>query len=117
VTISRILLAGRMPSAVTASRRYRCAASSLTPRPLRASVRHEGSEYSVQTRLDQKQTDGSNQQTPATPYSRCRVVQRVGSTSARELKQLREENSRLKRLVADLTLDKAMLQDVVQKKW
>ena len=36
---------------------------------------------------------------------------------ARELTQLREENSRLKRVVADLTLDKVMLQDVVQKKW
>lgn len=36
---------------------------------------------------------------------------------ARELKQLREENTKLKRLVADLSLDKAMLQDVVQKKW
>lgn len=35
---------------------------------------------------------------------------------ARELKQLREENAKLKRLVADLTLDKLMLQDVVQKK-
>jgi len=34
----------------------------------------------------------------------------------RELKQLQEENSRLKRLVADLTLDKAMLQDVLSKK-
>jgi len=33
----------------------------------------------------------------------------------RELKQLQEENSRLKRLVADLTLDKAMLQDVLSK--
>ena len=36
---------------------------------------------------------------------------------ARELKQLREENARLKRVVADLTLDKVMLQDVVQKKF
>ena len=34
----------------------------------------------------------------------------------RELKQLQEENSRLKRLVADLTLDKAMLQEVLSKK-
>jgi putative transposase len=34
----------------------------------------------------------------------------------RELKQLQEENSRLKRLVADLTLDKGMLQDVLSKK-
>ena len=35
----------------------------------------------------------------------------------RELKQLREENSKLKRLVADLSLDKAMLQDINSKKW
>ena len=36
---------------------------------------------------------------------------------ARELKQFREENARLKRVVADLTLDKVMLQDVVQKQF
>jgi putative transposase len=36
---------------------------------------------------------------------------------AREVKQLREENTRLKRVVADLTLDKVMLQDVIQKKF
>lgn len=35
----------------------------------------------------------------------------------RELKQLQEENARLKRLVADLSLDKAILQDVAAKKW
>jgi putative transposase len=35
----------------------------------------------------------------------------------RQLKQLREENARLKRIVADLTLDKAMLQDVLSKKF
>ena len=34
----------------------------------------------------------------------------------RQLKQLQEENQRLKRLVADLTLDKTMLQDVLAKK-
>jgi putative transposase len=38
-------------------------------------------------------------------------------SEARELKQLRDENTRLKRVVADLTVDKAMLQDVVQKKF
>ena len=38
-------------------------------------------------------------------------------SEARELKQLRDENTKLKRVVADLTLDKVMLQDVVQKKW
>ena len=35
----------------------------------------------------------------------------------RELKQLQEENARLKRLVADLALDKTMLQDVLSKKF
>ncbi len=34
----------------------------------------------------------------------------------RQLKQLQEENGRLKRLVAELTLDKTMLQDVLSKK-
>ena len=34
----------------------------------------------------------------------------------RQLKQLQEENARLKRLVADLTLDKVMLQDVLGEK-
>jgi putative transposase len=33
-----------------------------------------------------------------------------------EMKLLEEENVRLKRLVADLSLDKAMLQDVVKRK-
>lgn len=34
----------------------------------------------------------------------------------RELRQLREENGRLKRLVADLTLDRQILQEIVAKK-
>jgi putative transposase len=34
----------------------------------------------------------------------------------RRLKQLEEENAKLKKLVADLSLDKAMLQDVLSKK-
>ena len=38
-------------------------------------------------------------------------------SEARELKQLRDEVGRLKRLVADLSLDKVMLQDIVQKKF
>jgi putative transposase len=38
-------------------------------------------------------------------------------SEARELKQLRDEVVRLKRLVADLSLDKVMLQDIVQKKF
>ena len=42
----------------------------------------------------------------------------VGMDAAeiRRLKQLEDENRRLKQLVADLTLDKQMLQDVLSKK-
>lgn len=40
----------------------------------------------------------------------------LGIAEVRRLKQLEEENRRLKRLVADLTLDKQMLQDVLSKK-
>ena len=36
---------------------------------------------------------------------------------AKRLKELENENVRLKRLVAELSLDKQMLQEVVQKKW
>ena len=39
------------------------------------------------------------------------------SDQVREFKQLQDENARLKRVVAELTLDKVILQDVVQKKW
>jgi putative transposase len=34
----------------------------------------------------------------------------------RELRQLREENAKLKRLVADLSLDRHVLQEIVRKK-
>lgn len=36
-------------------------------------------------------------------------------SEAQELKQLRDENARLKRMVADLSLDKDMLQSVIRK--
>ena len=41
---------------------------------------------------------------------------KLGLTEIRELRQLRDENARLKRLVADLTLDKVMLQGFASKK-
>ena len=41
----------------------------------------------------------------------------MGPTEIRRLKQLEDENTRLKKLVADLTLDKTMLQDVLKRKW
>lgn len=37
-------------------------------------------------------------------------------TEMKRLKQLEDENSRLRKLVADLSLDKEMLQDVVRRK-
>lgn len=40
----------------------------------------------------------------------------LGPSELRRLKQLEEENRNLKRLVADLSLDKSMLQDVVRRK-
>ena len=40
----------------------------------------------------------------------------LGLLEVRELRQLRDENARLKRLVADLTLDRHILQEVVKKK-
>lgn len=40
----------------------------------------------------------------------------LGVAEVRRLKQLEEENRKLKQLVADLSLDKAMLQDVLSKK-
>ena len=39
------------------------------------------------------------------------------SDQVRELKQLLDENVRLKKLVADLSLDKAILQDINSKTW
>lgn len=39
------------------------------------------------------------------------------ASEVRELKSLKEENQRLKRIVADLTLDKTILRDALGKKW
>lgn len=40
----------------------------------------------------------------------------LGVSEVRRLKQLEDENKRLKQLVANLTLDKHILQEVIQKK-
>lgn len=40
----------------------------------------------------------------------------LGLSELRELRQLREENGKLKRLVADLSLDRHVLQEIVAKK-
>ena len=54
--------------------------------------------------------------TDVTFYRWKKLYANLGVAEIRRLKQLEEENSRLKRLVADLTLDKQMLQDVLSKK-
>ena len=41
----------------------------------------------------------------------------LGLSELRELRQLREENRKLKQVVADLTLDKTILKEALGKKW
>lgn len=52
----------------------------------------------------------------ATFYSWKEQYAGLGVQELRELRQLREENGRLKRIVADLTLDRQILQEIVSKK-
>jgi putative transposase len=49
-------------------------------------------------------------------YSWKRKYAGLGISDLRELRQLREENRKLKTLVADLSLDKHILQEVLSKK-
>lgn len=53
----------------------------------------------------------------ATFYNLKKKFGGMGVTELRRLRQLEDENQRLKRLVADLSLDKEMLQDVIRKKF
>ena len=53
----------------------------------------------------------------ATFYRWKKQVAGMATVEIRRLKQLEEANTELKRLVADLSLDKTMLQDVLRKKW
>lgn len=49
-------------------------------------------------------------------YRWKKLYAHLGVAEIRRLKQLEEDNRRLKQLVADLTLDKQMLQEVLSKK-
>ena len=53
----------------------------------------------------------------ATFYNWKKKFGGMGVSELRRLRQLEDENQRLKRLVADLSLDKEMLQDVIRKKF
>jgi len=55
--------------------------------------------------------------TETTFYRWRRTYGTLGVSELRELKQLQEENRRLKRGVADLSLDKDILQEALRKKW
>lgn len=52
----------------------------------------------------------------ATFYNWKKKYGGLGVTELREVRMLKEENARLKRMVADLSLDKQMLQEVIKKK-
>jgi putative transposase len=52
----------------------------------------------------------------ATYYNWKKRYADMGLLEIRELRQLRDENARLKSLVADLTLDRHILQEVIKKK-
>jgi transposase-like protein len=94
---------------------------------LKKGVLHE--EETVRCRADCCGIEGSRGW-----HAGCRAIRRIGiseqtfyrwkkqyagldSDQARQLKQLQEENERLKKIVAELSLDKAMLADVIKKKW
>ena len=49
-------------------------------------------------------------------YTWKRKYSGIGLSELRELRQLRDENAKLKKLVADLSLDRHMLQEIVRKK-
>ena len=51
----------------------------------------------------------------ATFYVWKKKYGKLGLSELREIRQLRDENARLKRLVADLSLDKDALQYVIRK--
>ena len=55
--------------------------------------------------------------TEATFYRWKKRFGSLGVPELRELRQLREENQKLKGLVADLSLDKTILQESLRKKW
>lgn len=52
----------------------------------------------------------------ATFYNWKKKYGGMGVSELRELRQLKDENAKLKQMVADLSLDKHMLQEVIKKK-
>jgi len=53
---------------------------------------------------------------PATYFNWKKKYEGLMPPEMRRLRDLEDENNRLKRIVADLTLDREMLQDVIKRK-
>lgn len=53
---------------------------------------------------------------PATYFNWKKKYEGLMPSEMRRLRDLEDENNRLKRIVADLTLDREMLQDVIKRK-
>ena len=53
----------------------------------------------------------------ATYYNWRKNYAGLAPSEMKRLRQLEEENGKLKKIVADLSLDKAMLQDVIRRKF
>ena len=85
--------------------------SKFTPEQILQALRHAESGTTV---VDICRTLGV---TETTFYRWKKQDTGLDVSELRELKQLREENRRLQGVVADLTLDKAMLRDALGKKW
>ncbi|MGA3128766.1 MAG: hypothetical protein ABSD13_18890 [Candidatus Korobacteraceae bacterium] len=71
-----------------------------------------------QSESGEKTADICRKQESARPRSSCgrSSMPGWGVQELRELRSLREENGRMKRIVADLTLDHQILQEIVSKK-
>ena len=76
-----------------------------------------GSREAGRTRHAGRRGDSPDRHLGATFYRWKKEYSGLQSDQVRELKQLQDENARLKKLVAELSLDKAILQDVAAKNW
>ncbi len=74
---------------------------------------HEKAGWCQELFLLDPKTHGISRQTF---YLRKKKYAGLGLSGLRELPQLREENTKLKQLVADLSLDRQVLREIVAKK-